>query len=322
LSQILKAASNEEMASLAILQIDEPLQERDLRGDIKTLSVIEDEISQKVRAQYEDNPYPRWRNNFVSDAATFAESHEPKQILIAGCGTGRHISIVAMRFPNARITGLDLSLSSLSYAQRKINEMGIPNVELVQGDILEVEKLGKKFDIIESVGVLHHMDDPFKGWQALTNILKDDGLMHIGLYSELARKHIVNMRNIIQEKGFTSDIAGIRDARRYVMENIGDENLSDLLLSRDFYTTSNCRDLIMHVQEHRYTIPQIKDEIARLGLSFEKMCPVSSRGLIIYSQLYANDPNFNNLDQLDKFEQQYPNTFCGMYAFDLKKIKH
>ena len=40
---------------------------------------------------------------------------------------------------------------------------GIKNIEYLQGDILDLGKLQKKFDLIESSGVLHHMEDPFKG---------------------------------------------------------------------------------------------------------------------------------------------------------------
>jgi tetratricopeptide (TPR) repeat protein/ubiquinone/menaquinone biosynthesis C-methylase UbiE len=319
ISKILHGSGDDKLKALAKLQIDEPLEELELRSSIRSLSDIEDDVSQKVRAQYEENPYPRWRNNFVQEVDEFTVSKEQKEILVAGCGTGRHISIVAMRYPNAKITGLDLSLTSLSYAQRKINELNLPNIELVHGDILEVEKLGKTFDHIESSGVLHHMDDPFKGWQALTNILKSGGTMKIGLYSEIARQHIVKMRDIIKKEGFKDDIEGIRAARQYVFDHQDDALLKDLLISRDFYTTSNCRDLIMHVQEHRYTIPQIKEEIEKLGLAFESMCHVSSRGLILYKQMFANDPSFQNLTQLEQFEKLHPRTFAGMYNFDLKK---
>ena len=143
--------------------------------------------------------------------------------------------------------------------------------------------------------------------------------MKIGLYSEIARQHIVKMRDIIQKEGFKDDIEGIRAARQYVFEHQDDALLKDLLISRDFYTTSNCRDLIMHVQEHRYTIPQIKEEIDELGLTFDSMCHVSSRGLVLYKQMFANDPSFKNLTQLEQFEKLHPRTFAGMYNFDLKK---
>ena len=63
----------------------------------------------------------------------------------------------------------------------------------MQADILDLGNLNKQFDIIESVGVLHHMDNPMEGWKVLTDCLKPGGLMMIGLYSELARKHIVKI---------------------------------------------------------------------------------------------------------------------------------
>ena len=52
----------------------------------------------------------------------------------------------------------------------------------MQADILDLGKLKKQFDIIESAGVLHHMKDPMAGWQVLTDRLKLGGLMKIGLY--------------------------------------------------------------------------------------------------------------------------------------------
>ena len=49
----------------------------------------------------------------------------------------------------------------------------------MQTDILDLNKLNKEFDIIESGSVLHHMDNPFAGWKVLTNCLKPGGLMKI-----------------------------------------------------------------------------------------------------------------------------------------------
>ncbi len=70
------------------------------------------------------------------------------KILIAGCGTGNQI-LQAQRYKNAQIISIDLSLSSFSYAQRKIHELRLHNVELIQMDILEITLLKKKFDIVE-----------------------------------------------------------------------------------------------------------------------------------------------------------------------------
>ena len=105
-------------------------------------------------------------------------------ILIAGCGTGQHAITTAAMFKSSKVLAIDLSLSSLAYAKRKTEELDIENIEYIQADILDLGKLNKQFDIIESGGVLHHMDNPMKGWRVLTGCLKKGGLMLVGLYSE------------------------------------------------------------------------------------------------------------------------------------------
>ena len=119
---------------------------------------------------------------------------EAPNILIAGCGTGQHSIGTAARFKDSKVLAIDLSLSSLSYAKRKTEELGIQDIDYMQADILDLGKLGRQFDIVESAGVLHHMEDPVAGWRVLTDCLKPGGLMKIGLYSELAREHIVEIR--------------------------------------------------------------------------------------------------------------------------------
>ena len=96
---------------------------------------------------------------------------------MAGCGTGQHPISTAARFRNSQVIAVDLSLSSLAYAQRKTEELGIKNIEYIRSDILNLKKLDKQFDIIESVGVLHHMNDPMAGWKALVDCLKDGGVI-------------------------------------------------------------------------------------------------------------------------------------------------
>ena len=47
-----------------------------------------------------------------------------------------------------------------------------------------------------------------------------------------------------------------------------DENHQLLTTSPDFFSLSTLRDLIFHVQEHRFTLPQIKNCLNELGLEF------------------------------------------------------
>jgi 2-polyprenyl-3-methyl-5-hydroxy-6-metoxy-1,4-benzoquinol methylase len=136
-------------------------------------------VSLKVREQYEENPYPRWVNTQLRLQPTRISewvnetklkiyderiiSVEAPHILVAGCGTGQHSIGSAARLKSSKVVAIDLSLSSLAYAQRKTGELGVENIEYMQADILNAGKLNKQFDIIESAGVLHHMDRPCVG---------------------------------------------------------------------------------------------------------------------------------------------------------------
>ena len=64
----------------------------------------------------------------------------------------------------------------------------------MQADILDMNELDSDFDIIESSGVIHHMQNPLLGWKILTRLLKVGGLMNIGLYSKIARRNIFLIR--------------------------------------------------------------------------------------------------------------------------------
>ena len=70
---------------------------------------------------------------------------------------------------------VDLSLSSLGYAQRKAREMGLSGIEFAQADLLELGATGRSFDVVECSGVLHHMADPFAGWRMLLSLLRPGG---------------------------------------------------------------------------------------------------------------------------------------------------
>ena len=234
------------------------------------------------------------------------------KILIAGCGTGQQI-LHSQIYKNAHITAIDLSLSSLAYAQRKVNELGINNVELIQMDILEISLLEKKFDLIACSGVLHHMDDPSKGLKALVNILKNNGFLKLGLYSELARQDIVKARNYITTKNLQANEDSIRDFRETIFSGKAPE-LNSLSKSADFYTLSSSRDLCFHAQEHRFTINQLEEtlksnELEFLGFLLPK--PVKS----LYEQYFPEDKTQTNLQNWAKFEEKHPNSFADMYQF-------
>ena len=297
----------------------EPEQERTLAREIEVLTPIENEISRKVKAQYEQNPYPCWHRTGKPAYTISQKDKSHLDILIAGCGTGSHPIRVALQRPKDSVLAVDLSLSSLAYAKRKANELGIANIKFAQADILKLADLNSQFDTIECGGVLHHMEDPEAGLRALLKILKPDGSLKLGLYSELARQIVVKVRDIYNIQQAHLSIEDIRAFRSDL--KLQHPELHKVLSKKyDFYASSSVRDLLLHVQEHRFTIPQIKALLDKYGLQFTGFIFPESKLIDSYKKAYPDDPSCLNLDNWHLLEMQNPRIFSRMYQFFCRRI--
>ena len=325
-------SSNILFNDLINVQIKEPIKEKKLIKSIKSLSKIENKVSKKVRLQYEKNPYPRWRytykilpDNFVSwlnqeikpNNIELNNKSNNFDILVAGCGTGSHI-LSTSRYKNSKIVGVDLSLASLGYAKRKVEELGIKNIEFLHADILQLNKLNKKFDIIESAGTLHHMSDPIEGFKVLYDLLKPNGFLRIGLYSEIARMHIVEAREIIKKKKIIVSNENIKKFRQEIINEKLGKNLQKVFNTSDFYSLSMVRDLFFHVQELRFTIPQISKIIKDFNLEFLGFY-IKDSYKRKFSRIFPEDIKNLSLDNWDQFEKDNPDSFFNMYQFWMRK---
>lgn len=321
---------------LAVLtqQMTEPLEEAKLAAAMPSLTPINDQVSQAVQAMYEESPYPRWvrihkhsspqpLNDCLSNTYPLSgfiplETHAPLQVLIAGGGTGQHPIHTARRFTDTQIQVIDLSRHSLAYAQRKCQQLGLNNLQFAQADILQIGQLDQRFDLIESVGVLHHMANPWAGWEALLSRLKPNGLMKLGFYSQIARQDINQLRKFIKAQGFGNDPEAIRACRQHLIEHSQAQQVEDIFLMRDFYSTSACRDLLFHVQEHQMTLPEISAFLQDHGLRFLGF-ETDAEALSTYRQAFPDDPAATNLANWHQYEQQHPKTFISMYQFWVQK---
>jgi 2-polyprenyl-3-methyl-5-hydroxy-6-metoxy-1,4-benzoquinol methylase len=311
-------------ADLLRQQVAEPLQEAEDARAIPALTAVEDQTSLQVMRQYEESPYPRWVVNPLagfggklraerSDADTLSE-----EILIAGCGTGEHPFDVAQKSPGARILAVDLSRPSLAYARRKTREEGLRNVEYAQADILQLGTIGRSFDRIEAVGVLHHLADPKAGWRVLLSLLRSNGLMRIGLYSETARRPLVEAQAIIAKEGYRATSDDIRALRQRIIRERDDARWNLLLSTVDFYSMSGCRDILFNVMEHRFTVPQIAACLDELGLSFLGF-ELDPKTIETFREQHLGAEALVNLDYWSAFERDNPQTFRNMYMFSVRR---
>ncbi len=304
-----------DIAELVRVQIDEPFEEEALKKTLESFGVIEDEVSKAVQEQYEENPYPRWA---AIAPVGISDDREAKtrglSVLVAGCGTGHDTAITAKAFPGSDIVGVDLSSSSLAYALRKTQELAVSNIAFKQGDILKLAQMGKDFDFITCGGVLHHMDDPKAGLAVLKDVLKPDGVMRLELYSKIARRNIAACQERIKEEGYEATPEGIRAFRGVLAALPDDDPMKALTIFTDFYSLSECRDMLFHVQEHRFNCLEIKTVLDELDLDLLQFGSKEPGAKAQYQQMFPDDVAAVNLDNWHSLEENNPDLFRQMYA--------
>jgi len=106
------------------------------------------------------------------------ETFRDKVVVEGGCGKGRHTRLVA-RYGARAIIGVDLSDAvDVAFA----NTRGEPNAHIVQADLRALPLRPGTCDLAFSVGVLHHMSEPFEGFQSLARAVTPGGTISIWVY--------------------------------------------------------------------------------------------------------------------------------------------
>jgi 2-polyprenyl-3-methyl-5-hydroxy-6-metoxy-1,4-benzoquinol methylase len=231
-----------------------------------------------------DEPPPgyNWRWNWTA-AYSFCTRQKPTRqdirILDAGCGTGVGTEYLIFLNPEAEIVGMDLSEKALEIAQERCQRSGVAAthkapISFHHLNIENAAQLPGEFDLINCVGVLHHLPDPIKGIRALAQKLAPGGLFHIFVYAELGRWEIQLMQQAIAllqggRKGDYKDGVFVgrqifsslpennrlvkREKERWSMENHRDESFADMYV---------------HPQETDYNIHTLFELIEASGLEF------------------------------------------------------
>ena len=189
----------------------------------------------------------------------------------------------------------------------------------MQADILDLGILDKKLDIVESVGVLHHMSNPMEGWKILVKCLNQGVLMKIELYSSLARQRILKIRNEIDQLGLLSSSDSIRSFRDTVI-NSDRDHYKKILPTHDFFSLSTLRDLLFHIQEHQFSMHQVESCLEELNLVFAGF-EVGDDLLKEFMKDGKKVGKINNLKDWEIFERRNPLAFFGMYQFWCQKTE-
>jgi SAM-dependent methyltransferase len=171
--------------------------------------------------------------------------------------------------PEARVTAIDLSETSLRHTRDLQQKHDIRNLQLQRLAIERVGELGQTFDQIVCTGVLHHLSDPDVGLRALRDVLARDGAMHIMVYAPYGRAGITMMQNYCRLLGIGVRDDELRDLGETVQALPIDHPIAGVVKrAKDFARPDALADALLNPQDRTYSVPQLYDWLDRCGLKF------------------------------------------------------
>lgn len=123
------------------------------------------------------------------------EFFKGKLVLEGGCGKGRHTQLAA-KWGASEVVGVDLSAAvETAFAATR----HLPNVHIVQADIYNLP-LKPVFDYAFSVGVLHHLPEPRRGFRALAAKVRPEGQLSAWVYGAENNEWITRWVDPVRER--------------------------------------------------------------------------------------------------------------------------
>lgn len=316
--------------SVWTVQAKNPFLEATLRDKLHAYTEISGGLSAAVREQYERFPYPRWQVSHVAQKKTELGDFLTRQLpgiplppvpdgpvntLFAGCGTGKQVVELASSISMGNVLAVDLSRTSLAYAQRKAAEYGMGHIHFGQADIMAIGGWDASFDFIVCTGVMHHMADPLAALRALIAVSKPSTVMFLALYSERARSHVTAARTYIADHSVPDTIEGIRKFRQEARRLPLGHPAKRVTESREFYSASGLHDLVFNAHELRFTPLTLQTLLAEAGLRFGGFITDRPEHTALYRQRFPDDMAMTDLANWDTLEQERPDLFSGMMQF-------
>ncbi len=225
--------------------------------------------SEDVRDFYERMPYPapltnldahrdlyKNRNRSRAEFNLIWPTRQPRknlEILIAGCGTSQ-AARYALREPDAHITAIDVSDTSLRHTRDLQRKYNLENLELHQLPIERVRQIGRTFDLVVCTGVLHHLPDPDEGLRALRDVLRPSGAMRLMVYARYGRAGIYMMQEYCRLLEIDASETDLETLGATLEALPADHPISGLLRrSKDFWRPEAMADALLHPQDRAYS---------------------------------------------------------------------
>ena len=248
---------------------------------------------------YSDNPFPNYDNlETIFDLRKKVEGNEftvnlkkfiglGKRVIEVGSGTSQ-LSIALASGTNNEVVAFDPTLESLRLGSEFSMKFGVSNCIFVNGDLFSNPFMKEYFDIVWCSGVLHHTENPKKGFNIITTWLKPEGYVIVGLYNFYGR-----FRTVFRQKLF--QLLGSGKFARYIV------SLLDPILRQDISEEKKnawFQDQYQHPVESLHTLDEVLGWFDENNIEFISSIPTCDLENINYEKMFLNQNRGNVVTRL------------------------
>lgn len=243
---------------------------------------------------YTKNPFPNYDDfETIFDLRQKVEGNEftlnlkrfiglGKRIIEVGSGTSQ-LSIILASGTNNQVVAFDPTLESLRLGSDFSKKSGLSNCIFVNGDLFSNPFNPGYFDVVWCSGVLHHTENPKKGFDIITSWLKPEGYVIVGLYNCYGR-----LRTLFRQRLFR--LLGSGKFGRYLV------SLLDPILRQDISKEKKnawFQDQYEHPVESLHSIDEVLGWFDQNNIEFVSSIPSSDLDNIDYEKMFLNQSKGN-----------------------------
>lgn len=209
------------------------------------------------------------------------------KLLVAGCGTTEALTW-ALSAPDFQVHGVDVSEPSIRIAERLAEQLGVKNLRLTHGDFEAGDGVSGKYDLISSLGVVHHLANPRKALRRLAKRLAPGGVLSLMVYTHTNRRTIQDAQRVIQHLTRGMDAERKEDCAVRICESgrhAGGRlaGTFERALEERLTNPPSFADTMLNPRETSYSIPELVDLLDDCDL--ELAAPVHPFAWIPYGHL-------------------------------------
>ena len=229
---------------------------------------LEEDVTDEIKSFYEENPFPNYDG--VDDVASLKgrlrrgnlakllDDQVPfgARILECGCGTGQLSNILSI--DKRTVLGTDICINSLRMANRFKHQHDLRSCYFYQMNLFRPCFKPKTFDLVISNGVLHHTSNPFLAFKSISNLVKPNGYIVIGLYHKYGRLATDLRRTIFNVTG---------DKLKWLDRRTTNEDINSVVRNTWFL------DQYKNPHESKHTVGEILRWLDSTGFEFIRAIP-------------------------------------------------